>query len=267
MLVARLPWTGLPDPRLPDALARAAGLRRAPRGAVRGRRARPGRPRHRRRTPTRIKDTAVAQPLIVGAGLVSLQRAVPDGPRTEAQVGPTAGHSVGEITAAAFAGCSSDDDAMVFVRERGAGMAAASAVTPTGMSAVLGGDPDEVAAALERARAHPGQRQRRRPDRGRRHPRPAGRPRRRPAGQGPGHPAAGRWRLPHPPHGPGGRGAVRLSAGFATSDPQVPLLSNADGQPSSPAEPTRSTGWCARSAAPCAGTCACRPCSTSASPR
>ena len=57
---------------------------------------------------------------------------------------------MGEITAAAVAGVLSAEQAMVFVRERGRAMAAASAVTPTGMSAVLGGDPDEVAAALER---------------------------------------------------------------------------------------------------------------------
>jgi [acyl-carrier-protein] S-malonyltransferase len=96
-----------------------------------------------------IKDTAVAQPLIVGAGLAVASVLFPDGPAA-AGVTAVAGHSVGEITAAAFAGVLDDHDAMVFVRERGAGMAAASAVTPTGMSAVLGGDPEEVLAVLER---------------------------------------------------------------------------------------------------------------------
>lgn len=95
-----------------------------------------------------IKDTAVAQPLIVAAGLATAAVLLPDGPTSP--VGVTAGHSVGEITAAAFAGALSDHDAMVFVRERGAGMAAASALAPTGMSAVLGGDPVEVAEALNR---------------------------------------------------------------------------------------------------------------------
>ena len=95
-----------------------------------------------------IKDTAVAQPLIVAAGLAAAAVVLPGGP--SGAVGVTAGHSVGEITASAFAGVLSDHDAMVFVRERGAGMAAASALTPTGMSAVLGGDPAEVAEVLAR---------------------------------------------------------------------------------------------------------------------
>ncbi len=94
-----------------------------------------------------IKDTAVAQPLIVGAGLATLEALLGD---DLSQVGAFSGHSVGEITAAAAAGVLSGEQAMVFVRERGAGMAAASAVTPTGMSAVMGGSQDDVIATLNR---------------------------------------------------------------------------------------------------------------------
>jgi len=95
-----------------------------------------------------IRDTAVAQPLIVSAGMVSLLSLFPHPGEAYAKVAVGAGHSVGEITAAAAANVISAEQAMVLVRERGNAMAAASAVTPTGMSAVLGGERDEVIAKL-----------------------------------------------------------------------------------------------------------------------
>ncbi|MFC7488213.1 acyltransferase domain-containing protein [Knoellia sp. CPCC 206453] len=97
-----------------------------------------------------IKDTAVAQPLIVASGLVSLLALFEHPADGFRLVGAGAGHSVGEITAAAAGGVISAEQAMVFVRERGNAMAAASAVQPTGMSAVMGGDPGEVIATIER---------------------------------------------------------------------------------------------------------------------
>ncbi|MBD0671032.1 ACP S-malonyltransferase [Kitasatospora sp. NPDC091335] len=95
-----------------------------------------------------IKDTAVAQPLLVAAGLMTARELFPDEDLARKVVGAVAGHSVGEITAAAGAGVLTAHDALTFVRERGRAMAEAAAVTETGMLAVLGGEPEEVAAKL-----------------------------------------------------------------------------------------------------------------------
>ncbi|MFF3516632.1 ACP S-malonyltransferase [Streptomyces sp. NPDC002573] len=91
-----------------------------------------------------IRDTAVAQPLLVAAGLLS---AAALGDITP---GAVAGHSVGEITAASFAGVLDDTAALMLVRKRGLAMAEAAAITPTGMSALLGGEPATTLPHLEK---------------------------------------------------------------------------------------------------------------------
>jgi [acyl-carrier-protein] S-malonyltransferase len=97
-----------------------------------------------------IRDTAVAQPLLVAAGLVSALALFPHPADGFPVVGAVAGHSVGEIGAAAGAGVITAEQAMVLVRERGRAMAAAAARVETGMTAVVGGNEDEVLATLER---------------------------------------------------------------------------------------------------------------------
>ncbi|MFI5792242.1 ACP S-malonyltransferase [Streptomyces sp. NPDC051677] len=90
-----------------------------------------------------IRDTAIAQPLLVAAGIVSAA-ALGD----EVTPGAVAGHSVGEFTAAVFAGVLDDTAALTLVRKRGLAMAEAAAITETGMSALLGGDPEVSVAHL-----------------------------------------------------------------------------------------------------------------------
>lgn len=94
-----------------------------------------------------IRDTAVAQPLIVAAGLLTgrlVKDRVVDHPDVR-----FAGHSVGEFTAAALAGVLSDIDALTLVAIRGRAMADAASREPTGMAAVIGGEFADVASELE----------------------------------------------------------------------------------------------------------------------
>ncbi|TGN65250.1 acyltransferase domain-containing protein [Nocardioides eburneiflavus] len=97
-----------------------------------------------------IRDTKVAQPLLVATGLVAALDLFPHPADAFSRIGAVAGHSVGELTAAAGARAITAEQAMVLVRERGNAMADAAAITATGMTAVLGGDREEVLAAVER---------------------------------------------------------------------------------------------------------------------
>jgi [acyl-carrier-protein] S-malonyltransferase len=94
-----------------------------------------------------IRDTAVAQPLLVAAALAA-SRVLGIGSRVHA--GIVTGHSVGELGAGAIAGIVTGSDAMRLVGVRGRAMAQAAALEPTSMTAVLGGAEDDVLACLAR---------------------------------------------------------------------------------------------------------------------
>ncbi len=108
-----------------------------------------------------ITDTAVTQPLVVATTLLAYQELTKRGLLERAELGEkfiVAGHSVGEIAAYAIAGVLAADDAVALAATRGAEMAKACAIEPTGMSAVLGGDEAEVLSRLEQLDLFPANR-------------------------------------------------------------------------------------------------------------
>src|SRR5258708_12232121 len=97
-----------------------------------------------------IRDTAVAQPLLVAAAIAAAQDQLANGSaRVNRQSVAVAGHSVGELAAGVLANVITAEDAMRLVRVRAQGMAAAAAAEATGMTAVLGGDEATGRAAIQ----------------------------------------------------------------------------------------------------------------------
>ena len=94
-----------------------------------------------------IRDTSIAQPLIVAASVASYAALLSVAP--DFVPGAIAGHSVGEIAAATIAGIFDIEQGIRFVTARGKAMAAAAALESTSMAAVIGGDWDVVSTALD----------------------------------------------------------------------------------------------------------------------
>ena len=91
-----------------------------------------------------IKDTAIAQPLIVASSIAGFRAGLSNTP-----ISGVLGHSVGEFAAAAIAGILSDDEAITLVKIRGEAMARAAKAEKTSMAAILGGESGEIQSKLD----------------------------------------------------------------------------------------------------------------------
>lgn len=97
-----------------------------------------------------IRDTAVAQPLLVASALISARQLFPTAADLSRRVGAVAGHSVGELAACALGGVAPEEQAVILARKRGLAMAEAAGLAETGMAALLGGEPEDVLPHLEK---------------------------------------------------------------------------------------------------------------------
>jgi [acyl-carrier-protein] S-malonyltransferase len=100
----------------------------------------------------KLNATDVSQPAIFVASLAALEHLRATEPDAEVGVFATAGLSLGEYTALAFAGALAFEDGVKLVQARGRAMQAAAEATPSGMASVLGLEVPEVEVLVSEAR-------------------------------------------------------------------------------------------------------------------
>jgi [acyl-carrier-protein] S-malonyltransferase len=100
----------------------------------------------------KLNSTVVSQPALYVMSMASLEKLKADQPEVYEGCTATAGLSLGEYTAIAFAGGLSFEDGLQLVQLRGEAMQAASDETPSGMVSVLGLDREKTEAVCNEAR-------------------------------------------------------------------------------------------------------------------
>jgi [acyl-carrier-protein] S-malonyltransferase len=100
----------------------------------------------------KLNSTVVSQPALYVMSMASLEKLKADQPEVYEGCAATAGLSLGEYTAIAFAGGLSFEDGLQLVQLRGEAMQAASDETPSGMVSVLGLDREKTEAVCNEAR-------------------------------------------------------------------------------------------------------------------
>ena len=130
-----LPWLDIPEFRSSiEAMQAAAGIDLVAHGTV--------------SDADTIRDTSIAQPLIVSAGVATIAALFNEAGKVSSNIAGVAGHSVGEITAAVASGIFTAEQGIKFVKERGDAMALAAGLEPTSMAAILGGEQQAVESRL-----------------------------------------------------------------------------------------------------------------------
>jgi [acyl-carrier-protein] S-malonyltransferase len=100
----------------------------------------------------KLNSTVYSQPALYVCSLAALEQLKQDNPDAVANCVVTAGLSLGEYTALAFAGSLDFDSGLKLVAERGRAMQDASDAIPSGMVSLLGLDRDKIAELCEQAR-------------------------------------------------------------------------------------------------------------------
>jgi [acyl-carrier-protein] S-malonyltransferase len=101
----------------------------------------------------RLNSTAVSQPALYVSSLAALKQLEMNEPQAVVECVATAGLSLGEYTALAFAGALSFRDGLRVVKTRGEAMQAAADATPSGMVSIVGLDQPGVESLVAAARS------------------------------------------------------------------------------------------------------------------